>query len=174
MSGLPNRVGQRLPGEKRLEIGDHAILHPGMGFQGVTADMRGQHYIRKAGQRIRRMWLGRIDVEAGTCDGPGFEGRDQGRLIDDGTACNVDDVAVLAELLQDFGIDGVVGRWVFMPFAFAVDFMSLQPCPTWLSISPPLLADSIPQIYAPCQACQESLAVEIHVSFAVPRGAKML
>jgi hypothetical protein len=31
---------QRLAREKRLEIGDHAILHRGMGFQRMAADMR--------------------------------------------------------------------------------------------------------------------------------------
>ena len=52
-----HRIGQRLAGKKRVEIGDHAVLHRRMRLQRMAADMRGQHDVRQRGQRVRRMRL---------------------------------------------------------------------------------------------------------------------
>src|SRR3954467_5764516 len=38
-------IRQRLSGEKRLQVGDHAILHPDVGFQRMAAHMRSQHHV---------------------------------------------------------------------------------------------------------------------------------
>ncbi len=39
-SGVLDRIGQRPAGKERVEIGQHAVLHRHMRFQGVTAKMR--------------------------------------------------------------------------------------------------------------------------------------
>src|SRR6202012_4408938 len=52
-SGVADRVRQWFAGEKRLQIGDHAVLHSGVGFKRMTADMRAQHDIGQRRQRIR-------------------------------------------------------------------------------------------------------------------------
>jgi len=65
ISGASNRMGQRSSGEERLKVGDHAVLHRNMRFDGVAADMRGQHDIRKRGQRIRRVRFLLEHVETG-------------------------------------------------------------------------------------------------------------
>ncbi len=62
-------VRQPLAGKIRLEIGDHAILHRHMRLDGMAADMRGQHDVREAGQRVRRMRLFLEHVETGAGDG---------------------------------------------------------------------------------------------------------
>src|SRR5665213_98628 len=93
-------MSERLSGEKRIEVGDHAVLHRDMRLNGMTTDMRGQHDIRKGGQRIRRMRFAFEHIQAGAGDGLVGQRRDQRRLIDHGAARDVDDVAVLAELAQ--------------------------------------------------------------------------
>ena len=62
-------MSERLACKKRLEIGDHAVLHREMRFDGMAADMRGQHDVRKGGQRVGRMRLAFEHVKAGAGDG---------------------------------------------------------------------------------------------------------
>ena len=95
--------------EKRLQIGHHAVLHRNMQLDRVAADMRGQNHIRKRGQRVRRMRLGRIDVKASAGDGLVGERRDQRLLIHHRAAGDIDDIAVGAEPFQDFRVDGMMG-----------------------------------------------------------------
>jgi hypothetical protein len=57
-------IRQRFSGKKRLEIGDHAILHRDVRLKGMTADMRRQHDVRKCGQCVRGMGLLLVDVDA--------------------------------------------------------------------------------------------------------------
>ena len=103
------RIRQRLAGEKRVEIGDHAVLHRHMRLQRMAADMRGQHDVGQRRQRVRRMRLLLVHVEAGAGDGLLGQRRDQRLLVDDRAARDIDDVTVLAELVQDTGIDGMFG-----------------------------------------------------------------
>ena len=59
---------QRLACKKRFEIGDHTVLHREMRLDGMAADMRGQHDVRKGGQRVGRMRLAFEHVKAGAGD----------------------------------------------------------------------------------------------------------
>jgi hypothetical protein len=54
---LSHRVRQRLSGEERVEIRDHAVLHRHVRFQRMAADMRRQHDVGQRRQRVRRMRL---------------------------------------------------------------------------------------------------------------------
>src|SRR5690349_2957652 len=79
-----------------------------MGIQGVAAYVRRQHDIWKAGQLIRRVRLLLVNVETGARDDALAERGHQGSLIDHGTARDVDDVTLAAELSQNVGVDGVM------------------------------------------------------------------
>ena len=80
-----------------------------MQLQRMAADMRREHDVGQRRQRVGRMRLLCVHVKARAGDGLVGQRRDQSRLVDDRAARNVDDVAVLAEFLQDIGIDGVIG-----------------------------------------------------------------
>ena len=104
-----HRIGQRLACKKRIEVGDHAILHRRVRVLRVAADMRGQHDVRKRGQSARRMRFLLEHVEARAGDGVVGERGNQRRLVDDRAARDIDDITVASELLQDVRIDGVMG-----------------------------------------------------------------